>query len=190
MDLWVSDFDRNGSVEQIFGRTLDGLTYPWHLRHDLVAQLPNLVRRFPTYASYAGKTVKNLFSPELLGQALHLQATELRTVAGLNDGSGRFSLEPLPMETQLAPIYGLATLDLDDTVVLMGGNLYEVKPEAGRYDASYGAVVGAASLESLPWQDTGFFVQGPVRRILILDRLRLVLVAVNNDALRVFSYGE
>lgn len=190
VDLWVSDFDRNGRTDQIFARTLDGLKYPWHLRHDLVEQLPQLVRSFPTYASYAGKTVNDLFAPEVLSQAVHLQATELRTVVGINNGIGQFTLEALPTEAQLAPTYGLAALDLDGATILLGGNLYEVKPEAGRYDASYGAAIMAKTLTAIPWHDSGFFVQGPVRSILSLKNRPLILVAINNDALRAFTYGE
>ena len=195
VDIWVNDFDRNGRIEQIFGRTLDENIYPWHLRHDLVEQLPHLVRTFPTYASYAGKTVADVFPANILESALHYQATELRSVVGFNDGSGNFTLHPLPFVAQLAPMYGLAAVHLEpdsNPFILMGGNLYEVKPEAGRYDASYGAVFQTPDLTTLPWQETGFFIRGPVRRLLTLEagNRKLVLAALNNDQLRVFAYGE
>ena len=191
VDLWVSDFDRNGRVEQVFARTIGDEVYPWHLRHDLVAQLPNLVRAFPTYASYAGKTIGEIFPTEVLVEAHHLQATEMRSMAGFNDGTGQFTLRELPFEAQLAPMYGLTALASDTgPLVVMGGNLYEVKPEAGRYDASYGAVLQAPAMTALQWQESGFFLQGQVRGLLSLsvgDRT-VIVAAMNNERLRLFAY--
>ncbi|MDE2731087.1 MAG: FG-GAP-like repeat-containing protein [Bacteroidota bacterium] len=195
VDLWVSDFDRNGRVEQIFARTVDGQLFPWHLRHDLVGQLPHLVRTFPTYASYAGRTIHEIFPAEAVEQAHHLRATELRSMAGFNDGSGRFTLQPLPFEAQLAPMYGLAAVTREsagEPLILMGGNLYEVKPEAGRYDASYGTVMQAPALTTVAWQTSGFVLRGQVRRLLPITagNRNLVVAALNNDQLHLFAYDR
>ena len=195
VDVWVSDFDRNGRVEQIFARSVDGQLYPWHLRHDLVEQLPHLVRTFPTYASYAGRTISEIFPEEALEQAHHLRVSELRSLAGFNDGSGRFTLEPLPFETQLAPMYGLAAVTRgseSELLILMGGNLYEVKPEAGRYDASYGTVMQAPALTTVDWQSSGFVLRGQVRRLLLITAgdQNFVLAALNNDQLHLFEYDR
>ena len=94
VEVWISDFDRNGRVEQIFSRTIDGRQFPWHLRHDLVEQLPHLVRTFPTYASYADATIQDIFSDEELNRAVYLQVTELRSMIGINDGTGASRLFP------------------------------------------------------------------------------------------------
>ena len=76
----------------------------------------------------------------------------------------------------------------------MGGNLYETKPEVGRYDASYGVVMkaGDAGLQSLPFAQSGFWVTGPVRTIerLAVNGRHLLVVARNNDSLSVFAYGD
>lgn len=195
VDLWVSDFDRNGRIEQVFARTVDNQLFPWHLRHDLIEQLPSLVRAFPTYASYAGKTISEILPPAALDQAHHVRATELRSMAALNDGTGQFTLSALPFDAQLSPVYGLTAIKLDsepNPLILMGGNLFEVKPEAGRYDASYGTVLEAPAMTVLPWQTSGFTLSGQVRRILpvrVGDR-QVVVVALNNDPLLLFAYDE
>ncbi len=193
VEVWISDFDRNGRVEQIFSRTIDGRQFPWHLRHDLVEQLPHLVRRFPTYASYANATIQEIFSVEELDRAVHLQATEFRSMIGINDGTGSFMLTPGPEELQLSPVYGLADLHIaQGHIILAGGNLHEVKPEAGRYDASYGTALRSPTMEPLDWHESGFFVEGQVRQILTLesDNRTLVIVARNNDRLRVFAHAQ
>lgn len=193
VDLWVGDFDRNGSVEQIFARTIDGLQFPWHLRHDLVAQIPYLVRTFPTYASYADATIQDIFSEEQLSRATHLRATEFRSMVALNDGNGNFLLSPAPKDLQLSPVYGMVDLPTKHgRLILGGGNLYEVKPEAGRYDASYGTAFMASSLEPLTWHESGFFVEGQVRQILTIEinQQTYVIVARNNDTLSIFTHAN
>ncbi len=193
LHLWVSDFDRNGSVEQLFGWFVDGELYPVALRHDLVAQIPPLVRKYPSYASFAGQKIYDIFAAGELESAVHQEAVELRSTVGWNDGQGHFTLEPLPDEAQLAPMYAIAVLDIAGSAnpeLLMGGNLYEAKPEVGRYDASYGVVLayGPDGLRSLP--DSGFWTTGPVRSITLAGDLQLLVVGINNDSLRVFSYAD
>jgi len=193
VDIWISDFDRNGSIEQVFARTINGELFPWHLRHDLVRQISHLVRKFPTYALYAEATITDIFSEEELSRATHLRVTELQSVIGMNDGSGNFTLSPAPGEMQLSPVYGIADLHtLKGHLILAGGNLHEVKPEAGRYDASYGTTLMAPSLQTLTWSESGFFVEGQIRKILTLDLddRTLVIAARNNDTLSIFAYAN
>ncbi|MCY3630450.1 MAG: VCBS repeat-containing protein [Bacteroidota bacterium] len=193
VDMWVADFDRNGSVEQVLARTIDGLQLPWHLRHDLVGQIPHLVRTFPTYASYAEATIQDIFSEEELSRATHLRVNELRSMIGINDGAGNFTLNSAPQEIQLSPVYGMANLPTENGhLILAGGNLHEVKPEAGRYDASYGTAFMTPSTEPLTWHASGFFVEGQVRQILTIEvnGRTHVIVARNNDTLSIFAYAD
>ena len=197
VEMWTDDFDRNGSVEQIVAVYRDGARYPMALRHDLVGQLPNLVRTYPTYASFAGRTIQEIFSEEQLASAVYLRATQLASVVGYNDGSGHFTFEPLPFEAQLAPMYGIEVADINGDLtpeIMIGGNLYEAKPEVGRYDASWGAVlqVTPEGLRSMPAAETGFWLEGQVRRLTSLetDGGRLLIAARNNDSLAVFGHAE
>ncbi len=192
LEIWTSDFDRNGRVEQILAMSTEGIAYPMALRHDLVAQIPSLVALYPTYASFAGASVQDIFTAQQLEVAAHLQVFELRSLVLINDGRGVFEPVPLPMAAQLSPIYASLSLDISGDglpEVLMGGNLYEAKPEVGRYDASYGTVLDKTG-QAMSWMQSGFWVDGAVRAIFPLragDK-DLVVVALNNDSLRVFSY--
>ncbi len=197
VEIWVDDFDRNGSVEQVIAIRNEGRPHPMALRHDLIDQIPSLIRAYPTYESYAGQSVHDVFSEEQLRNAIHHRVVQLQSVVGWNDGQGRFRIEPLPFEAQLAPMYGIEVTDIDadgKPEILMGGNLYETKPEVGRYDASYGVVtaVDRSGLQTLPFAQSGFWVTGPVRKIELLrvDGRRLLVVARNDDSLTVFTYGD
>ena len=47
-------------------------------------------------------------------------------------------------------------------------------------------------MESMNWHESGFFVEGQVRQILTLEanNRTLVIVARNNDRLRVFAHAQ
>ena len=58
----------------------------------------------------------------------------------IND-NGKFEAIDLPVEAQKAPINRTIVRDVNEdgkADLLLGGNFFEAKPEAGRYDASYG----------------------------------------------------
>jgi len=193
VQIWTSDFDRNGRIEQIIALNKEGVSYPMSLRHDLVEQIPSLTLRYPTYASFAGTSVQEIFSAAQLESAVYLETNELHSVILINDGQGQFTSDPLPMEAQLTPLFTALALDINgDSAheILLGGNLYEAKPEVGRYDASYGVVLDNAQ-QAIPWAQSGFWVDGPLRALeplRIQDRM-MIVAARNNDSLKVFGYG-
>jgi len=194
--MWIGDFEGNGVVNHILTTNRGGREYPVALRHDLLDEIPSLSERFPDYASYAGKTVQEVFTKEELERTRQLQVTELASVLLRNTGEG-FIMERLPARAQLAPMYGILTTDLTGDglpEVLMAGNLYEVKPQAGPYDASRGALIvmdreGEQQPGSLSDSDSGFIVPGQGRRIIELTRAdgtQLIIVARYDDTPLVF----
>jgi len=173
--LWAGDLSRNGMIEQILSISKGGTDYPVALRHDLIAEVPDLAGKYPDYASYAGRSVQEIFSEESLSQTSHHQATMLRSMVFWNREEG-FEGQPLPMRAQLAPMYAVELADVTGDgylEVIMGGNLYEVKPQAGPYDASRGVVLSwdeqAGSLQSLPPYQSGLNVEGEIREVLSLE---------------------
>src|SRR6056297_333732 len=173
--LWVGDFSRNGMTEQILSISKGGTDYPVALRHDLIAEVPSLADRYPDYASYAGQSVQEIFSGDQLSQAVHHQATMLGSMVFWNREDG-FVGEPLPVRAQLAPMYAVELADVSGDArpeIIMGGNLYEVKPQAGPYDASRGVVLSwdeqTGSLQSLPPEQSGMNVEGEIRGIRVVE---------------------
>src|SRR6056297_698516 len=173
--LWVGDFSRNGMTEQILSISKGGTDYPVALRHDLIAEVPSLAGRYPDYAGYAGQSVQEIFSGDQLSQAVHHQATMLGSMVFWNREDG-FVGEPLPVRAQLAPMYAVELADVSGDArpeIIMGGNLYEVKPQAGPYDASRGVVLSwdeqAGSLQSLPPEQSGMNVEGEIRGIRVME---------------------
>jgi enediyne biosynthesis protein E4 len=171
MTMIVKDFDENGSFEQILTATNQGRRYPLSLRDDLLRTLPMLSKRFPTYASYAGKSAEEIFTAAELKDAVVRQAYTLATTLVRNEGGGRFTLVPLPDEAQIAPVYGILPTDVDrdgHTDLLLAGNFDGFRPEIGRMAASHGLLLrgdGRGRFTPSPAPESGFFVPGQSRDI-------------------------
>ena len=187
--MYVKDFDRNGFAEQIIARPNEGAGYPLALRDDLLGALPYLRSRYPDFESYALQTVTDIFSSEELADAVVRRAHTLSTALARNEGGGSFTLVPLPLEAQFAPVYGVHVDDLDRdgrADLLLAGNFDGFEPELGRARASYGLALrgdGSGGFEPLSIEESGFFVPGEARDIARLETPRgpVWIVARNDD---------
>lgn len=198
IEMWTGDFDQNGSIEQIISTYKNGRRYPMALRHNFVDVIPSLENKFPTYQSFAGKTVDEIFTKGQLSEAYYNRAYMLNSAVGWNDGKGGFRIESLPFRTQISVMYVAFAADLDNddrSEIIMAGNLHEAKPEIGRYDASYGAVLkmdgaGQQSYRILQDHISGFHLRGQAREIKQLqlqDGRRILIVARNDDTLKFYA---
>jgi opacity protein-like surface antigen len=196
--MFVNDFDKNGSVEQIICTYNGDKSYPMVLRHDLIQQLPGLKKKFLKYESYKEATITDIFDPDQLADAIELKAYQFASGVFVNDGKGHFTFSQLPVEAQFSPMYSILANDFDadgKMDLLMGGNLYRVKPEVGRYDASFGVFMkgdGKGGFKTIRPKDCGFFVDGEIRDIktIRIGNLDCVLVARNNDAPVLFKVNR
>ena len=195
--LYTNDFDKNGQTEPIavYFKT-DGKAYPFNLRSDLVAQLPYLKKKFLRYDAYAGKSVEEVFTEEELKTSQPLTVEETRSCIFYNRGRGEFMKQPLPMRAQLSSVYAILVSDFNNDKhkdIFLGGNFYGLKPEVGRYDASYGVTFLGNPKKNkgftyLTPQESGFFIRGEIRdaREIKMKHKNVVVVARNNDKLNVF----
>lgn len=192
--MYINDFDRNGTIEQIVSAYQGGVSFPMVLRHDLTSQIPSLKKKFLKYDSYKDKTFETIFTPEERVGTLESYAYELASILLINNGSS-FELRKLPMEAQFSPIYAIEIADFNSDSIpdlLLGGNLYKVKPEAGRYDASYGTLLlgtGDCKYDFLPTTKSGLSIDGEIRdfEIVVINEKKYLLVARNNDSVLSFK---
>ena len=193
--LYLADFDHNGMVDPILCYNTSTGQFPLPLLPDLLKQLPYLARRFPTHASYAGKPIEQLFTPQELAAAEVKQAYEFRSCVFLASDEGKFQPLPLPDEAQLAPVYTIQTEDFDGDGkldLLLAGNFYGATPQLARFDASYGTLLrGLGNGRFMPMSaaESGLCIRGQVRRSSLLHHQRygqVILFAQNNDSLLVY----
>ncbi|HYG39629.1 MAG TPA: VCBS repeat-containing protein [Cytophagales bacterium] len=195
LSLYVSDFDNNSSVEAIYAFNQNGKDYPIIAKQDLVKQLPSLKKQLLYYRDYPGKAMTDVFNTEQLEKALVLRASSLATTVFINEGSKGFSALNLPLEAQLSPVYGIEVTDLNhDQIsdIILGGNLYSVKPEAGRYDALKGLILtgdGKGGFKSNSSQQSGLNVPGETRDIKFISGKgsNYILFARSNQSLKFYK---
>jgi enediyne biosynthesis protein E4 len=196
-ELYTADFDGNKMTDCIaqYYKT-DGKPYLHNLHDDLLKQIPMLKKRYLLYESYAGKSIHDLFSAKELSNATKLYVDEVRSCIFRNDGKGNFSKEILPISAQLSPVYGILVSDLNNDATLdifLGGNFYGLKPEIGRYDASYGVVclginAGKEFITVSP-NVSGLFIRGEVRDVKEIQTIKskVILISRNNETLQLFQ---
>jgi hypothetical protein len=192
--MYVKDFAHNGFVQQIISYYNKGKAYPLALRDDLIRSLPFLKDRYPSYKDYASQTMADVFSQKDLSDAVVKNAYTFATTLVRNNGDGTFTMVPLPLEAQIAPMYGILAADIDGdgkTDLLMAGNLDGVKPDIGKMSASYGLYLrgdGKGHFTPVRELESGFFVPGQARDI---QRVRtrkgnIYVVSRSNDRPLIF----
>ena len=195
VSMYINDFDLNGTAEQVIC-TFDGdSAFPLALKHDLIKQIPGLAKKYPKYELYKNQQITDIFLPEQLRSSIRRNAFLLETTLFLNDGTGKFTKGSLPDEVQFSPVYAAETGDFDgdgNPDILLGGNLYNSKPEVGRYDASYGSFLkgdGRGRFKNIPPRQSGFHLDGEIRDILEVNTSagKIVVVARSNGPLQVFK---
>jgi hypothetical protein len=155
-----------------------------------------LKEKYSKYVYYVGQTIEDIFSPEQIERSVQLEARQLKTSIFINDGNGSFSIRPLPLAAQLSPVFTALVDDFNkdgNPDIILGGNLYRVKPEVGRYDASYGLFLeglGDGSFREVKAQESGIRFKGEIRDLIQIQTpdKKLIIVARNNDFLQIFRY--
>ncbi|MGB8706054.1 MAG: VCBS repeat-containing protein, partial [Gillisia sp.] len=80
LKMYYSDFDKNGSTETILASEKDGKYYTLDGLDELSDQLSSLLRKkFPSYKSFAGKTVEEVIGEDLLSKAKLLEVNNLQS---------------------------------------------------------------------------------------------------------------
>lgn len=193
--LYVNDFDKNGRIEcvPVYYKT-DGHPYPFNLYGDMVGQMPFLKRKFLQFSQYAGASIDKVFSSDQLDEAEKHTVQQTQSCIFYNDGKGSFTMTPLPQRAQFAPMFAALPVDLNGDKkkdIFAGGNFYGLKPEVGRYDATYGVSLISDGVKGFTYEfpdRSGLFVKGEVRDIQSIKTAsgEYVLVARNNESLRIF----
>jgi hypothetical protein len=192
--MYVGDFSHTDgeNVEQIISSYRNGVSYPLAGRDELIARIPALKTRFPSYKDFGASRIQDIFPAADIQQAQVREAHTFASAVALNNGNGTFSLRQLPIEAQFAPIYASLAGDFDGdgkTDLLVAGNLYGVAPVLGRYDASDGLMLrgdGAGNFASVDREASNFAIDGEVRDLKLLrgpSGQRFIAVARNNDRL-------
>jgi hypothetical protein len=196
VEMYVNDFDNNGSLDQVICSYHNGISYPIASLDELASQMAGFKKKYPNYSDFGGKTAKDIFGKEKLDQSIIRRAVLFESCLFLNNGDGTFEINELPKIAQFSPVRDIFVHDFDldgkSDLVLVGNN-YSVRPSVGRYDASYGwCLLGETGhgFSVLMPVESGLRINGDARRIHPIEVLgkHFLVAVVNNGNLQLFQY--
>jgi hypothetical protein len=198
--ITAGDFDVSGysAIPSLFLKDEQGKLqeFPVSGRDDMTRQMISMKKKFTNYKSYAKATFDQILSPEQRQGALRLKANTLKSCYLRNDGNGKFTMIPLPMQAQLSVINGMEVGDFDgdsNLDVLINGNDYGTDVSIGRYDALNGLVLkgdGKGGFLPLSILQSGIYLPGNGKALVKLrDGNNQVLMAASQhkDFLKIFK---
>ncbi len=199
--VYAKDLDENGTIDPLIsyylrdsiGTKREYLYHPWQ---DVTKQYVGIRKKFNSFGEFGTSTLPEMFSDGLLDDATVLSFNYMESSWIENLGNSKFELHPLPIEAQLAPIYGILPIDLNNdqnTDLLLIGNDYGMEVQQGRADALVGLAFkndGKGNFTLIALEESRFFVPGDGKSLVslnIANEKTLIVASQNNDSLRVFE---
>lgn len=186
--LFLSDLDKNGTVDPILTYSIDQKDYTFLGKGEIEKQVPLIKKKFLYYHEFAGKTVNQIFGDSLNNRPWIVNSF----TSGIfyNNGNGNFQFKALPSSMQVAPLFGFAALP--GKGILAGGNFSGVLPYEGRYDADFGDLLlidKGRNVKFISPVSSGFLLRGEVRDIKAIKTAKGIIYAVafNNKPIEFFK---
>ncbi len=187
--IWMNDFDKNGTLDKIITRTINGKDVPVFLKRELTDQVISIKKQNLRYEDYGKRSVQELFTPEQIKQCEVKTITHMASMVAYNDGNGAFSMVRLPLSMQLSSVNALYVTDLNKDGkpdIISGGNRFNLLPQFCRLDASFGNIVlnqGGKKWEEWGAAQSGVLITGQIRDIksVQIQQRDYLLFLQNND---------
>jgi len=195
MQLFVNDFDDNGTLDPILCYYIQGKSYPMASRDELLDQIVPLKKKYVKYKDYADATLADIFPAKKIEEAQVFYCDELASGILVNDGKGQFTFKAFPLLAQASKMFSIIPMDIDKDGrkdLLCSGNYYPYRVQLGQSDASLGLLLKAAAgnLVAIDPAISGAYIDGDVRAMVEVKTKAgnsLVIVAKNNDAIQVLK---
>ena len=189
LKLWFGDFDDNGRLDKIMSKTVDGKDKPVFMKREVQDELPLLKKQNLRHSEYAKKTIPELFTPEQLKKIVVKQINYASSIIAINQGNGKFVIQPLPAMVQMSCAKAIVCNDLNHDGfkdLIIGGNEFNFQPQLGRLDANQGQILindGKGNFKLLKSEISGLELRGMVRDIVAIPSKKgLNLLFLQNDA--------
>lgn len=195
VQCYVSDYDKNGSLDPIITYFEQGKAYPLVQKDVLIKQIPAMKKKFLYSKDYARASIEEILTPKQIADSYILNSKIVESGWWENQ-SGKFVFHPLPTQAQVAPVNGILVHDLnhdDIPDLLLVGNKYRMEVETGRLDAGTGTYLKGDGQGGFTWVnnlESGIWAMHDARDIALLNsasRKIRIIVSNNNESAQVFE---
>ncbi|HTE09117.1 MAG TPA: VCBS repeat-containing protein, partial [Flavitalea sp.] len=194
MVTYVGDFNQDGRIDPVMTWWVQGESYPYNSRDELIEQMPQLNKLFLRYEDYANAPVTRVIGEDQAKSALKINIRETRSSVFINE-AGKFLIKPLPLEAQFSMMNGILYRDFDGdgkNDILGAGNFFPFRVQLGRCDASKGSLFSGhdkSEFITVGYKRTGLDVEGDVRDMVELKgrRSSCIVISRNNATLLVLQ---
>lgn len=173
--LFYGDFEGNGEPRLVEAEYEDGTLFPVRGKSCSTRAIPSLAQKFTTYRDFATASLQEIYAPTRLDESYQVSANWLESAVLLNDGSGRFSWLPLPVDAQLSPCFGAVLTELNGDGIsdcLLVQNFFSPQPETGNFDGGLGCVLlglGDGQFRSVPVAESGVIIPEDGAAVVMTD---------------------
>ncbi len=197
LELYAGDFDNNGGVDPLLFYHVDGQSWPFASRDDLISQLPELKRKFLYFKDYATAQLPDILLPEAIAEARKYQASYLETMIFENI-DGKLQSRPLPASAQMSPVHAITATDVDQDGkpdLILAGNTLQAKVKLGRMDGNHGLVLlqqeGGGFVAATP-EESGLLVRGRTNQVATITSktTQYLLFARNKEAVVAYQLNN
>lgn len=191
VELYYKDFDDNGAVDPVLCFYMQGKSYPYVFRDELLDQMSIMRTRYQDYKSYADATLTDIFTPDELEGAGHLKANCLSTMLFIRNGQGVFEERSLPLAVQYAPVFTITSMDYNSDGkkdLLLCGNINQARLRFGKINANYGVLLqgdGKGDFHYVPQRESGLQLWGDVRSVIPVNNS--LLFGINGQAMKAYK---
>lgn len=197
LELVYKDFDKNGSIDPILTCYIQGKSYPFASRDELLDQMYGMRSKFTDYASYANAKLSNIFTKAELKDADRLKATTLHSLYLENRG-GKFEPRDLPASAQFSPIYAMEVLDFNadgNMDLIFAGNQSAIRIRMGVIDANFGQLFsgdGKGNFTYVPQTKSGLRLTGDTKSLKAIrsNGELLLMVGTNNVGINTYRLNR
>ena len=137
--IYYSDFDNSGTLDLVESEYEGDVEYPARGRSCSSRSMPFLKDKFKTYHEFASAPLADIYqlkeSPAPFREVNFLESAIFWNQSA--GGETTFEVEPLPIEAQFSPAFGVVVADFDgDSIqdIFLANNFFASQPETGFMD--------------------------------------------------------
>jgi hypothetical protein len=197
--LFYGDFRGDGRMILVEGKyDEEGRLIPAQNKPAMQKAIPFIEAAYPTFHAFASATLAEIVGEEELNKAFGVSANTVDSGILRNDGTGRFSFEPLPLFAQVSAGFGVVLGDFNgdghaDAYLVQ--NSYAPRRELGRIDGGLSILLvgdGRGGFTEVSPRESGLVVPGDAKSVVATDLngdgWPDFVVGVNNEAAMMFEH--